>query len=133
MSEAAKYTSNNYHFLLAMYNWIVENNGGPYMAVPLDFVPQQIHHLGRDGFIVLNINMSAPGNLQIERDTISFSARFNGVSVGLCIPTDRVMAIFDRDNPQKAGYTFHVCEEENMVEEETPPEPPKRPGLSIVK
>ncbi len=132
MTEAIKYTSSNYHYLMATYNWIAENNGIQYLVVPLDCVPQQIHHLGRDGIIVLNIGMSAAPNLDIQPDAISFSARFSGVSVSLCIPMDRVIAIFDRDHPQKAGFTFHTCKEE-VAGEEVPPEPPKLPGLSLVK
>lgn len=128
------YTSRNYHFLMAMYNWIIENNGIPHIVVPLECVPQHIQHLGRDGIIILNIGMSATGDLQIDHDGLSFSCRFSGVATNLYIPMGRVLAIYDRENPTVAQYTFQMlAPPESEPQPETAPQPPKRPGLTVVK
>src|SRR4051812_11139578 len=73
----ARRLSSKPYFLRAIYEWIVDNQGIPYIIaevkspcvkVPLSYVMDQR--------IVLNISPMAVGNLQISNDRITFSARF---------------------------------------------------------
>lgn len=130
MSEATLTTTPNYHLLNAMYSWISENNGRPFILVPLEHVPGNIHHLGKDGLIVLNVSMTATGGFTIDRELVSFSARFSGVNTRLDIPTDKILAIWNADMPSVMRMDLPQWEK---VEPQEQPAPPKRPTLSVVK
>lgn len=130
MSEQTLTTTPNYHLLNAMYSWISENNGRPFILVPLEHVPANIHHLGQNGFIVLNVSMTATGGFTIDRELVSFTARFGGVKTSLAIPTDKIHAIWNADMPQVMRMDLPQWQ---TVEPEVQPTPPKRPTLSVVK
>ena len=98
-------TSNQPYLLRAYYQWIVDNNCTPHIAVDAQVngvdVPDE--HV-KDGQIVLNIAPQACADLQISDDWIAFSARFSGVTRRLTFPTGAVVAIFSRENG--AGTMF---------------------------
>ncbi|WP_337879197.1 ClpXP protease specificity-enhancing factor [Rheinheimera sp.] len=120
-------TSNKPYLVRAFYEWIVDNNLTPYLVVNATLrgvkVPQQ--HV-QNGQIVLNINPSAIGNLQMGNDIISFNARFGGQPFALSVPLKAVLAIYARENG--AGTMFEAETEEDDIEldsEEHLPEPPE--------
>lgn len=129
MSEPILTIGPNYHLLNAMYSWISENNGRPFILVPLEHVPGNIQHLGKNGVIVLNVSMAATGGFTIDRELVSFSARFAGVNTRLDIPTDKVLAIWNADMPDVMHMNLPQWEKVETEE----PTPPKRPTLSVVK
>lgn len=98
-------TSNQPYLLRAYYQWIVDNDCTPHIAVDaqVNGVDVPIEHV-KDGQIVLNIAPLACGDLQISDDWVSFSARFSGVARRLSFPTAAVLAIFARENG--AGTMF---------------------------
>lgn len=91
-------TSNRPYLIRAIYDWIVDNGQTPLIIVdaraPGVMVPPQAI---RDGIVVLNISMTATGELELGNDLIRFNARFSGVSRGVHIPVAAVMAIRSRE------------------------------------
>ncbi|WP_460859717.1 ClpXP protease specificity-enhancing factor [Rheinheimera gaetbuli] len=133
-------TANRPYLLRAFYEWIVDNNGTPYLVVDATFpavkVPLQFV---QNGQIVLNINPSAVGNLQLGNDAVTFNARFGGQPFALYIPVQAVLAIYARENG--AGTVFTLEEEEDDAElyaealddEPEPPQPAKTKKSSHLK
>ncbi|MBU2114548.1 MAG: ClpXP protease specificity-enhancing factor [Gammaproteobacteria bacterium] len=124
-------TPNRPYLLRAFYEWIVDNNGTPYLVVDATFakvkVPQQFV---QNGQIVLNTAPSAVGNLQLGNDAVTFNARFGGQPFALYIPVQAVLAIYARENG--AGTVFTLDEEEDDAEFfaealDDDPEPPPAP------
>lgn len=91
-------TSNRPYLIRAIYDWIVDNGQTPLIIVdarsPGVIVPPQAV---RDGIVVLNISMTATGELELGNDLIRFNARFSGVSRGVQVPVAAVMAIRSRE------------------------------------
>ncbi len=103
--SAPPMTSNRPYLIRAIYDWIVDNHQTPHLIVdariPGVVVPPQAI---RDGIVVLNIAMSATGDLELGNDLIRFNARFSGVSRGISIPVAAVLAIRSRE--QGLGMVF---------------------------
>lgn len=134
-----KMTANRPYLLRAFYEWIVDNNATPYLVVDATFesvkVPMQFV---QNGQIVLNINPSAVGNLQLGNDAVTFNARFGGQPFALYIPVKAVLAIYARENG--AGTVFTLDEDddaevfaETADDEPQPPEPPRAKKSSHLK
>ena len=99
-------------------------------------MPQQFV---KDGQIVLNLAPHAVHQLQMSNESISFSARFGGVSKDIYIPISAVLGIYARENGQ--GLFFEPSEyadvhvEANTSETETQQEAKpskKKPSLRIL-
>lgn len=128
MPQENTYTTEpHFHLVKAMYDWIVENNGTPHIVVPLSEVPPQIHMLGENNQMVLNIAPRSTGLFSLEPELLSFRARFRGVDTAIEINPNKIIAIYDRDTPQVMMMLPPV----EAVEEAVPT--PKRPSLSVVK
>ncbi|BFM48024.1 ClpXP protease specificity-enhancing factor [Marinomonas sp. THO17] len=120
------------YLLNAAYSWVADNDMTPYLLVdaeqqgvviPTEFV--------KDGQIVLNISMTAVRNLLMDKEAVSFEARFSGKSMQVYVPMRAAIALYAKENGD--GFVFP----EEMFEEEptpTPPEPPKKGfQLKVVK
>jgi stringent starvation protein B len=101
----------------AMYEWICDNQLTPYILVdatqPSTMVPEQFI---QNGQIVLNILPSAVHALNMSNDTITFSARFGGVSRDIYIPFSSLLGIYARENNQ--GLFFDPSEYEHIQTQE---------------
>lgn len=104
-TKAPPMTSNRPYLIRAIYDWIVDNHQTPHLIVdarlPGVVVPPQAV---RDGIVVLNISMTATGDLELGNDAIRFNARFSGVSRGVIVPVGAVLAIRSRE--QGLGMVF---------------------------
>jgi len=113
-------TSNQPYLLRAFFDWIVDNDLTPYIVVDatnnLVDVPQEFV---KDGQIVLNISPSACVNFYLDKDGISFQARFGGQPRSLSMPCEAVLAIYARENG--AGTVF-ASEAEALSEDSAPSE-----------
>lgn len=127
-------TSSRPYLIRAIYEWIVDNQLTPHLlvdaaedvTVPRDYV--------ENGRIVLNVAPMAVSALQMGNEEISFSARFGGRPMNICIPIPRVQAIYARENGQ--GMMFPAQEEGDPPpgeEEGDTPAPRKGPSLRVVK
>ncbi len=131
-------TSTKPYMVRALHEWCVDNGFTPYLAVAVDKNTRVPMAYVKNGEIVLNINDSATKGLMITNDAVTFSARFNGVSMDLYVPMSAVRGIFARENGQgiffEPGDASEMSEEVYEPEDHDPePTPPKKPSLRIVK
>jgi stringent starvation protein B len=126
------------YLIRAVYEWIVDNNLTPYLlvdaqsegtVVPVAFV--------QDGRIVLNLRPEAINGLSLGNDFIIFNARFSGKPMQINVPIRAVLALYAQENGR--GMIFDEEEDgdgttppQGPVAPE-PPEPKKRPTLTVVK
>lgn len=131
------------YLLRAFYEWLLDNDLTPHLLVdanvPMVKVPQQF---ARDGQIVLNIAPQAVVAFTMDKEAISFNARFGGVPQQVYIPMAAVLAIHARENgagtffpPEPAYATWQDNEASAVVDEGAvkPPRPDGRPTLRVIK
>jgi len=131
-------TSSKPYLLRALYEWILDNDMTPHLIVDAEakdvVVPPQAI---QDGRVVLNISPSATRDLMLENDSVSFQARFSGVSRELWVPSAAILAIYARENGQ--GMMFADVADEGPDDETSGPnddKPGPRPGgpkLRVIK
>ena len=117
-----------------MHEWMLDNGFTPHLVVDAKregvLVPES--HV-KDGKIVLNVSPSATRALVLGNDTVTFEARFGGVSQQLLIPVAAVLGIYARETGE--GMVF--SEQDLGPEPPTKPPPPedgsRRPQLKVVK
>ncbi|MEE9326596.1 MAG: ClpXP protease specificity-enhancing factor [Cocleimonas sp.] len=132
------FTSNRSYLLNAIYDWVVDNEATPHVLIfadnPQVQVPQQFVEEGK---IILNISPTAAKDLLIDKDGLSFSARFSGKPFSIYAPIGAVLALYASENGE--GLSFEP--------DDTPPpdaplprdiksktkKPSKRPTLKVVK
>ncbi len=94
-------TSHRPYLLRALYEWIADNGMTPHILVdarqPGVRVPA---HAVKDGRIVLNIADRAVARLEMDDDSVRFSARFGGVTQSVLVPIPAVLAIYARETGQ---------------------------------
>ena len=97
----APMTSSRPYLLRALYEWIVDNGTTPQILVDATADDLILPDAVRSGEkVVLNISPSAVRDLEIDSDYVSFVARFSGVSHGVTVPVDAVLAVYTRENGQ---------------------------------
>jgi stringent starvation protein B len=126
------------YIVRAIHEWCVDNGLTPHLLVSVNAKTRVPLAYVKNGEIVLNVNYSATKDLQIDNDSIVFSARFAGVAQQVYVPMDAVRGIFARENSQ--GMFFEVTEHEaSLAPEEEIGEQPKvvsiksKPSLKVVK
>lgn len=138
--------SNRPYLLKAFYEWIVDSDCTPYIAVDAHVagveVPQEFV---TDGQIVLNIAPRAVSNFDMNHQSVSFSTRFSGIPIDIIVPVSAVISIYAHENGQ--GMVFDV---EDNPENDPPPakgptvvtsskktnkssKPKTKPSLRVVK
>jgi len=134
-------TSNRPYLLRAFYEWIIDNELTPHLAVnayhPGVSVPRQYV---TDGQITLNIAPRAVASIDMGNEAIFFSTRFGGVPTEIYVPVNAVLGIFAKENGH--GMMF----ESESEPPTTPPETPtpgnggkgarpvsRKPSLKVVK
>jgi len=151
-------TSHRPYLLRALYEWIADNGMTPHILVdarqPGVRVPA---HAVKDGRIVLNIADRAVGRLEMDNDSVRFSARFGGVSQSVMVPIGAILAIYARETgqgmalPEDIGGrsgdsheadeaeapSLHAVEDDGDGPDEPPggdaPSEPRRGHLRVVK
>lgn len=98
-------SSNRSYLLRAFYDWILDNDCTPYIVVEADLphvsVPPQTV---KDGQVVLNVSPGAVHALHMDKQQLTFSARFGGVPHDVYIPMYAISAIYAKENG--AGTMF---------------------------
>jgi stringent starvation protein B len=142
-------TSYRPYLLRALYEWISDNGMTPHLLVdatqPGVRVPA---HTIKDGKVVLNIAARAVSHLDMDNDSVAFTARFGGVSHAVIVPVSAVLAVYARETGQgmalpddsgmadsdAADASAEVPGDEPPPDDGDPPPPsPKRaPHLRIV-
>lgn len=143
-------SSNRPYLLRALYEWINDNNLTPYILVDAKQPGVQVPpSTVKDGKVVLNIAMRAVEALDLGNESLSFKARFSGVSQFLIVPVSAVIAIYAQETgqgmmlpPDENAETAMNAETDKTQDSGTenpdidPPEPPtsgKGPFLRVVK
>ena len=127
------------YLLRAFFDWLLDNDLTPHLVVnvntPHVMVPMQFV---QDGQIVLNIAPRAVTQFHMDKDAVSFTARFGGVAQQVYIPLAAVLAIHARENgvgtlfPPEPGYETWLEEQREQPDPE-PPRPNGRPTLKVIK
>ena len=125
----SKMTSNKPYLMRATIEWIVDNQFTPHLIVNTllegVLVPDGF---SKDGQITLNISAGAVRDFQVTNESVSFSAKFNGLPCELFVPCRAVMGVIAQENGQ--GIFFEIEEPEEIP----PPKAVKgKPGLRLVK
>jgi stringent starvation protein B len=94
-----QFTSNKPYLFKALYEWILDNNGTPYLLVDATNVDVRVprEHI-KDGQIVLNATPSAIRDWYVDNSAISFNARFSGKAQNIYIPMASLLAIYAQEN-----------------------------------
>lgn len=128
----------------AIYEWCVDSGFSPHLVVQVDGETRVPTGFVKDGEIVLNINYSAVKGLLIENESVTFAARFNGVSHSIYVPVRAVKGIFARENGQGMFFGEEASVPRAPMPDGThPPQPPspsvgraaskRRPSLKLIK
>ncbi len=120
------------YLIRAIYEWCVDSNLTPYLAVKVNAQTVVPPAFVKDGEIVLNLSTGAVRDLELGNEFITCSGRFGGVPFDLVVPVGAVIGIFAKETGQ--GLVFQA------VEQSPPPVPPAgepkaaaKPHLKIVK
>ncbi len=150
--EFFRMTSHRPYLLRALVEWINDNQLTPHVLVDAGVPGVQVPPSSiKDGRVVLNIAERAVSRLMIDNDSISFSARFSGVSYPVQVPVSAVLAVYARETGQGMALpddviggdvpendVAHEVDDDTTPPEDTPPDgaPPRptgRPQLRVVK
>ncbi|GAA3932317.1 ClpXP protease specificity-enhancing factor [Luteimonas lutimaris] len=94
-------TSHRPYLLRALYEWIADNGMTPHLLVDASQAGVRVPpHTVKDGRVVLNIADRAVARLEMDNDSVRFTARFGGVSHPVVVPIAAVMAIYARETGQ---------------------------------
>ena len=134
-------TSTRPYLLRAIVDWAMDNGLTPHILVNTTVAGVKVPAgYAQDGKITLNIHPQAVQNLELGKEWIMFSARFNGRSTAIEIPVSAVAAVFAKENGQGFFFPEETAAEGSATDTpptDTPPSttPPGRkgPGLKIVK
>lgn len=94
-------TSHRPYLLRALYEWIADNGMTPHILVDAQLPGVRVPpHTVKEGRVVLNIAERAVARLELDNDSVRFTARFGGVSHPVTVPIPAVMAIYARETGQ---------------------------------
>ena len=90
------------YLIRAICEWCADNGLTPYLAVKVNAETRVPTSYVKNGEIVLNISPGATRRLTIDNARVQFTARFNGVSQEVSVPTAAISGIFAKET----GYGF---------------------------
>ena len=99
------------YLIRALYEWCTDHAFTPFIAVLVDATVQVPREYVQNGEIVLNVSFDATSGLKLGNEFIEFKARFGGVPRDICVPVDRVLAIYARENGQGMAFPVPVTQE----------------------
>ncbi len=127
-------TSTRPYLLRAFYDWILDNRMTPHILVDASIAGVEVPaQYVKDGKVVLNVAPMAVRDLIMNKESVSFCARFNGASYEVHVPISAIEAIYSRENGK--GMIFppdREVEAENTTQPPAEP-PPRKPSLRVVK
>ena len=99
------------YLIRALYEWCTDHAFTPFIAVLVDATVQVPREYVQNGEIVLIVSFDATSGLKLGNEFIEFKARFGGVPRDICVPVDRVLAIYARENGQGMAFPVPVTQE----------------------
>ncbi len=145
--DVPQMTSHRPYLLRALAEWIADNDMTPHLLVDATQAGVQVPASAvKEGRVVLNIAQRAVAHLVIDNLTVSFSARFGGVSYPVNVPISAVLAIYARETGQGMALPEDIgagpggpSDDDEPPTPDAPspdddaPPPAKRPHLRVVK
>lgn len=108
------------YLIKAFYQWIIDSDGIPYIIVDTSRykinVPDKYIE---DNKIVFNISPSAVKELEVEREFVTFNAKFDGTPRLVSFPCELVTAVYDHNTGE--GTTLHYFTGDEDEDEIPPP------------
>lgn len=135
-------SSHRPYLLRALVEWINDNGMTPHIMVDAGVPGVQVPASAvKEERVVLNVAERAVMRLHIDNETVSFTARFAGVSFPVSVPISAVLAVYARETGQGMALPDDIPGADlSSDDDDTPPpsapEPPpagKRPFLRVVK
>ncbi|HEY5971172.1 MAG TPA: ClpXP protease specificity-enhancing factor [Pseudoxanthomonas sp.] len=122
--ETPRMTSHRPYLLRALSEWIADNDMTPHLLVDATQPGVQVPSSAvKEGKVVLNIAERAVVRLQIDNTSVSFSARFGGVSYPVMVPISAVLAIYARETGQGMALPDDVVNTRGPGDGDEPPTP----------
>ena len=151
--DAPRMTSHRPYLLRALYEWIADNGMTPHVLVDAGVGGVRVPpHTIKDGKVVLNIADRAVAKLKMDNDSLSFTARFGGVSHPVLVPIAAILAIYARETGQGMALPEDIAGSDNTSSasaseppglslasdsdeppDDNDPSPPRRGHLRVVK
>lgn len=103
------------YLIRALLEWCEDEGYTPYMLVAVDDytkVPREF--VNKDNTIVFCVSSEATHNFNIDREGVSFQARFGESAQDIDIPIGRIAAIYPKENTDLVSY-FPVKSTEKPV------------------
>jgi len=111
-----KLTSKRPYLLRAMHEWMSDNNLTPHVVIDVETAQSGLPvEYANDGKLVINISYAATENLIIGNDSVSFDARFSGVSRHLDVPIVAVLGIYARESGQGMIFSSESADQASAV------------------
>ena len=127
-------TSTRPYLLRAIYEWILDNQLTPHVAVNAHGEGVQVpQEYVQEGQITLNLAPSAINSLDMDNEALSFSARFRGVPMDIYVPIQSVMGIYARENGQGMMFSEEDYQPPPSPTPLSPTSVPKKSGKSDKK
>ncbi|KRG69170.1 ClpXP protease specificity-enhancing factor [Pseudoxanthomonas dokdonensis] len=128
-------TSYRPYLLRALAEWIADNDMTPHLLVDATQPGVQVPaSTVKEGKVVLNIAQRAVQGLHIDNHSVSFSARFGGVSFPVMVPMSAVVAIYSRETGQGMALpedTAHTADPQEPSDQETSAEDSGNPYVLV--
>lgn len=99
-------TTTRPYLLRAIYEWILDNQLTPHVAVNAHGEGVQVpQEYVQDGQITLNLAPDAVNGMNMDNEALSFNARFRGVPMDIYVPMGAIMGVYARENGQGMMFT----------------------------
>ncbi|QDQ26477.1 ClpXP protease specificity-enhancing factor [Chitinimonas arctica] len=92
------------YLMRAIHEWCSDHGYTPYLVVSVRGKMQVPMEFVKNGELTLNVSYNATRNLQLTDDFVHFSARFNGVSREIVVPTGAVVSLFARETGEGMAW-----------------------------
>ena len=106
------------YLIRSIYDWCIDSGFTPFVSVKATPELNMPQEYVRNGEIIFNISAKAVQGLNINNESITFSARFNGISRDLDIPLDAVKGVFAKEVNQGIAFTSDDEEAQDKIANE---------------
>jgi stringent starvation protein B len=103
------------YLVRALYEWCCDAGQTPYVCIKMSATVRAPLEFVRNGEIIFNISADATRDLKIDNESISFSARFSGVTREVFSPISNVKGIFAKESGQGLSFEVSIENDESNV------------------
>jgi len=118
------------YLVRALHEWCSDNGYTPYILVEVGSDTRVPHAYVHEGHITLNVSALATQHLIMDNETISFQARFGGVTEHVAVSMRAVQAIYARETGAGMGFRGMTLEAEDGSAELSAPDAASTPDAA---